>query len=248
MDFYWREDIIIKTNFIFYILHSKLIFRHEWSNILKYSAIYPNLNPPQKKINLTTRVPIKFLSKKNRFWQPTITNSISPKNIQRKSTPRRLIRGTFLFKLVDAGSSGLPPPLHSGRDKSEGRGVLPISIEQGTPQTREILQSWPWSIPPPSPPPPPPPRCVFFLPCLSPRIYSSSPPSTPSFLPSLENPAQVFSSRDKAWKRWAGITRPSPSGLESVDLSRCFVSWAGCCIVGCWFGVQVFLAVTRIID
>lgn len=80
------------------------------------SAIYPNLNPPQKKkINLTTRVrnhsnqiPLK---KKNRFWQPTITNSISLKNIQRKSTPRRLIRGTFLFKLVDAGSSGLPPPL-----------------------------------------------------------------------------------------------------------------------------------------
>lgn len=56
-------------------------------------------------------IPIKFLSKKkNRFWQPTITNSISPKNIQRKSTPRRLIRGTFLFKLVDAGSCGLPPP------------------------------------------------------------------------------------------------------------------------------------------
>lgn len=49
MDFYWREDRIIETNFIFYILHSKLIFRHEWSNTLKYSAIYPNLNPPQKK-------------------------------------------------------------------------------------------------------------------------------------------------------------------------------------------------------
>lgn len=115
MDFYWREDIIIKTNFIFYILHSRLIFRHEWSNTLKplqSTLIWILL---KKKINLTTRVrnhsnqiPLK---KKNRFWQPTITNSISPKNIQRKSTPRRLIRGTFLFKLVDAGSSGLPPPL-----------------------------------------------------------------------------------------------------------------------------------------
>lgn len=115
MDFYWREDRIIETNFIFYILHSKLIFRHEWSNTLKYSAIYPNLNPPPQKnqSHHTSSKPFQSNSsqKKNRFWQPTITNSISPKNIQRKSTPRRLIRGTFLFKLVDAGSSGLPPLL-----------------------------------------------------------------------------------------------------------------------------------------
>lgn len=68
MDFYWREDRIIETNFIFYILHSKLIFRHEWSNTLKYSAIYPNLNPPQKKKSISPHefetIPIKFLSKK----------------------------------------------------------------------------------------------------------------------------------------------------------------------------------------
>lgn len=159
--------------------------------------------------------------KKNRFWQPTITNSISPKNIQRKSIPRRLIRGSFLFKLVDAGSSGLPPSLFGKRQKRRKRRPAYIDRTRYTPDERNS-RSWPWSIAPPSPPLPP--RCVFFL---SPRIYSSSLPSTPSF----ENPAQVFSSRDKAWKRWAGITRPSPSGLESVDLSRCFVSWASCMYV-----------------
>lgn len=162
--------------------------------------------------------------KKNRFWQPTITNSISPKNIQRKSIPRRLIRGSFLFKLVDAGSSGLPPSLFGKRQKRRKRRPAYIDRTRYTPDERNS-RSWPWSIAPPSPPLPP--RCVFFL---SPRIYSSSLPSTPS----LENPAQVFSSRDKAWKRWAGITRPSPSGLESVDLSRCFVSWAGCMYVWVW--------------
>lgn len=162
--------------------------------------------------------------KKNRFWQPTITNSISPKNIQRKSIPRRLIRGSFLFKLVDAGSSGLPPSLFGKRQKRRKRHPAYIDRTRYTPDERNS-RSWPWSIAPPSPPLPP--RCVFFL---SPRIYSSSLPSTPS----LENPAQVFSSRDKAWKRWAGITRPSPSGLESVDLSRCFVSWAGCMYVWVW--------------
>lgn len=159
--------------------------------------------------------------KKNRFWQPTITNSISPKNIQRKSIPRRLIRGSFLFKLVDAGSSGFPPSPFGKRQKRRKRRPAYIDRTRYTPDERNS-RSWPWSIAPPSPPLPP--RCVFFL---SPRIYSSSLPSTPS----LENPAQVFSSRDKAWKRWAGITRPSPSGLESVDLSRCFVSWAGCMYV-----------------
>lgn len=59
MDFYWREDIIIKTNFIFYILHSRFQINLS-SRVIQYpetSAIYPNLNPPQKKkINLTTRV------------------------------------------------------------------------------------------------------------------------------------------------------------------------------------------------
>lgn len=118
MDFYWREDIIIKTNFIFYILHSRFQINLS-SRVIQYpetSAIYPNLNPPQKKnqSHHTSSKPFQSnfsQKKKNRFWQPTITNSISPKNIQRKSIPRRLIRGTFLFKLVDAGSSGLPPPL-----------------------------------------------------------------------------------------------------------------------------------------
>lgn len=188
-----------------------------------------NLNPSflKKRKSISHEfetIPIKFLSKKkkkNRFWQPTITNSISPKNIQRKSIPRRSIRGTFLFKLVDAGSSGFPPSPFGKRQKRRKRRPAYIDRTRYTPDERNS-RSWPWSIAPPSPPLPP--RCVFFL---SPRIYSSSLPSTPS----LENPAQVFSSRDKAWKRWAGITRPSPSGLESVDLSRCFVSWAGCMYV-----------------
>lgn len=166
--------------------------------------------------------------KKNRFWQPTITNSISPKNIQRKSIPRRLIRGSFLFKLVDAGSSGLPPSLFGKRQKRRKRRPAYIDRTRYTPDERNS-RSWPWSIAPPSPPPLP--RCVFFLPCLPlgfiPLLFL--PPS-----PFPENPAQVFSSRDKAWKRWAGITRPSPSGLESVDLSRCFVSWAGCMYVWVW--------------
>lgn len=51
MDFYWREDIIIKTNFIFYILHSRFQINLS-SRVIQYpetSAIYPNLNPPQKK-------------------------------------------------------------------------------------------------------------------------------------------------------------------------------------------------------
>lgn len=69
MDFYWREDIIIKTNFIFYILHSRFQINLS-SRVIQYpetSAIYPNLNPPQKKKSISPHefeIPIKFLLKK----------------------------------------------------------------------------------------------------------------------------------------------------------------------------------------
>lgn len=113
--------------------------------------------------------------KKNRFWQPTITNSISPKNIQRKSIPRRLIRGSFLFKLVDAGSSGLPPSLFGKRQKRRKRRPAYIDRTRYTPDERNS-RSWPWSIAPPSLPPPP--CCVFFLPLgFIPLLFLPPPPS-----------------------------------------------------------------------
>lgn len=68
MDFYWREDRIIETNFIFYILHSRLIFRHEWSNTLKplQSTLIWILLKKKKSISPHEfeTIPIKFLSKK----------------------------------------------------------------------------------------------------------------------------------------------------------------------------------------